>query len=57
MDKTPSKTPTREANGQYNHGLDRVCKCGRRKGEHLAVRPYPMEDEDDCPRFRAIKTK
>lgn len=52
-----SKTaPTRDANGQYNHGLDAMCKCGNRKGEHLAVRPYPMpDDEGDCPRFRLAK--
>lgn len=49
---------TRDANGQYNHSLDRVCKCGRPKGDHLAAHPYPMpDDEGDCERFRLSKSK
>lgn len=42
---------TRDANGQYNHGFDRVCRCGQTKGDHLAARPYPMGD-DSCEGFR-----
>ncbi len=55
MNNASKERRTREANGQYNHILDSVCKCGERKGEHLAVRPYPMWDESLCARFRAAK--
>jgi hypothetical protein len=44
-----STTDKRDADGRYNHSLDRVCVCGHRKGEHLAARPYPMpDDEGNC---------
>jgi hypothetical protein len=55
---TRQQARTRDANGQYNHSLARVCKCGRPKGDHLATRPYPMpDDEGDCERFRLAKAK
>lgn len=51
-----TKLSARDADGKYNHGLGRVCKCGRTKGAHLAVRPYPMDD-DSCERFRLAVTQ
>lgn len=50
---TPTKT--RNAEGQYNHGLDKVCVCGHRKGEHDAERPYSQEDPFVCAGFKAAK--
>lgn len=52
--------------GQYAHSLERVCKCGRRKGVHAASAPYPFEaweleeegkEGPECERFRAVKAK
>ncbi len=51
---TTTATVRRDADGTYNHGLDRVCVCGRRKGEHDADRPYPG-GEFDCDGFKAAK--
>ena len=48
------KTQGRDTDGKYNHALERMCRCGRSKGDHLAERPYPMDD-DSCERFRAAK--
>ena len=45
----------REGNGQFGHWLDKVCRCGARKGEHLASRPFPMEDETRCAGFRVAR--
>jgi hypothetical protein len=35
------KTQGRDTDGKYNHALERLCKCGRSKGDRLAERPYP----------------
>lgn len=43
----------READGTFNHNLNRTCRCGKTKGDHDAARPYPLE-EADCPGFRAV---
>jgi hypothetical protein len=52
---------TRERDGRYGHGLDSVCKCGRTKGQHLAVRPWPQDDTTDgypeCEGFRKAGSK
>ena len=46
----------RETNGRFAAGLDRVCKCGRRLGEHDAAAPHAC-DETDCERFvRAVQS-
>jgi len=42
-------------NGRYEENLDRVCKCGHRKGEHLAEYPYPQDDGFQCEGFKAAK--
>lgn len=52
----------RQSNGQFGHGLDKVCRCGRRKGQHDAVRPFPIgEDLGDglggCEGFKAARIK
>lgn len=42
-------------NGQYTYegGFDRLCRCGRRFGEHMAEAPHDLDDEQtSCPRFR-----
>lgn len=52
--KTDTQTQTREADGKYNHNLDKVCVCGRRKGAHDAERPY-AGGEFDCDAFKAAK--
>lgn len=45
----------RTAGGQYAYDkLSRVCKCGLTLGNHLAVHPFPSED-DECERFRPAK--
>jgi hypothetical protein len=45
-----------EQNGQYTHALERVCRCGHRKGLHDAVKPWPYE-EADCEGFKPARTK
>jgi hypothetical protein len=49
----------REGNGQFGHGFGAVCQCGRTKGEHLAVRPWPQDDTSDgfpsCAGFRKVR--
>jgi len=54
----------REESGQFGHGFEAMCKCGRNKGVHNAERPFPFEDyaldpdetKPDCPRFRKART-
>ena len=47
-----------DANGQYGHGFEAVCTCGRTKGAHLAVRPWPQDDTSDgfpaCLGFKRV---
>lgn len=43
-----------ERDGRYTHSLDAVCKCGARKGQHLAKAPYALE-ETNCQGFRRAK--
>ena len=38
---------TRERAGQFGHGFGAVCTCGRTKGAHLAVKPWPQDDTSD----------
>ncbi len=49
----------RERSGQYGYGFDAVCKCGRTKGGHLAVKPWPQDDTSDgypeCLGFKKAK--
>jgi hypothetical protein len=57
--ETPAMTRHRERNartGQYAHGLDAVCACGARRGEHLAEAPYALE-ERDCDGFREARAR
>ncbi len=50
---------TRERNGQYAEGLDRVCrKCGATKGRHDAERPWAQGDLSvgpECDGFKAVR--
>ncbi len=65
MATTNSKTDqaldiNREENGQFGHGFEAVCKCcGRTKGAHLAVRPWPQDDTSDgfpsCEGFKKAR--
>jgi hypothetical protein len=57
----------REQNGQYAVGWDRLCKCGHRKGEHMAgdgrgayecqynVEYFEGHDECPCTKFKAAR--
>ena len=53
---TETREQVRQDDGKFGHGLDRLCKCGNRKGQHDAERPFPMgEGPIKCDRFRAAK--
>lgn len=51
----------REGNGQFGHGFDAVCVCGRRKGAHTAERPFTCDaggmfgDDDGLPECQGFK--
>ncbi len=49
----------RERNGQYGSGFEAMCVCGRTKGQHLAVRPWPQDDTSDgfpgCEGFKKVR--
>lgn len=51
----------RERNGQYGNGLDAMCVCGCRKGQHDAVKPWPMGERPEgyegplCEGFKKAK--
>lgn len=53
----------RDDRGLYTHAMERVCRCGRTKGQHLAMPPYECPargvDGDDglpeCDGFRAVR--
>lgn len=51
----------RAKSGQYAHGLDAVCRCGRTKGAHTAAAPFtcdaggmfePSDGLPECKGFR-----
>ena len=51
-------------NSQYGSGKDAVCRtCGLRKGQHDAVRPWPLGEAPegytgpDCDGFKAKLSK
>lgn len=44
----------RQTDGKFGHGLDKVCRCGATKGEHMAERPFDL-DETGCTGFKAAK--
>lgn len=48
------ESTVRADNGQYTDGLDAVCVCGKRKGQHSAAKPHDC-DETDCPKFKKAK--
>lgn len=56
---TTTRRPARNRhNGQYTFdgSFDRLCKCGRRFGEHMAGAPHDLDDEQtSCPGFRPAK--
>lgn len=49
------------SNGQYSHGLDTVCRCGHRKGVHLAGGHECVNHETsdgiycDCEKFKKAR--
>jgi hypothetical protein len=45
----------RQKNGKYGHSLDAVCICGRRKGQHDSVAPFPFGEYDGGPDCDGIK--
>ena len=45
----------RDESGQYGHGLNAMCRCGRTKGAHDAVRPFPFGDYDGGPSCLGFK--
>ncbi len=56
--KATATEQLRQDNGQFGHGLDAMCVCGRTKGVHDAVRPFPFGEADggpDCDRFRRVR--
>lgn len=48
------KGMNRNDSGQFLASLDKVCKCGRRMGQHSAEFPYSFDEDDggpDCEAF------
>lgn len=43
----------RRTNGQFSHGLDVICACGKTKGAHTAAAPFIIDEGDTyCPGFK-----
>lgn len=43
----------------FDGNFDRLCKCGRRFGAHMAAAPHDYDGAEDggenCPKFRPAK--
>lgn len=44
-------TQRNRLNGQYTGKNDHVCRCGARKGEHMAEAPFNL-DRTKCEKFK-----
>ena len=42
--KTTTIRAERRANGQFSHGFEKMCTCGRPKGVHDAEAPFAFGD-------------
>lgn len=60
-DNKSSQEICRERTGQYGHGFEAMCQCGRTKGKHLAERPWSQDDTSDgfpvCEGFKKAKKR
>lgn len=45
----------REKDGRFSAGLDRVCVCGCRLGDHDAAKPHACQHCDECESFKKGK--
>lgn len=53
-EKAADVNQLRETSGQFGHGFEAMCRCGRTKGEHTAARPFTA-DEGDLPICEGFK--